>query len=154
MARKQHETLEDEATHILEECRMVLPGIQALFGFQLIAFFNDTFTRLTLEDRILHLAATGLTSIAIVAVLAAVAYHRQAEPHEVSEFFVAYASTLLTIGMLALAAGISIEFYLLSNLALHNFWASVGITVITFVLYVVCWFLMPRYLPLIGRQRN
>jgi hypothetical protein len=29
--------LDSAATHLLEECRMVLPGIQALFGFQLIA---------------------------------------------------------------------------------------------------------------------
>jgi len=30
-------------SHLLEECRMVLPGIQALFGFQLIAVFNQPF---------------------------------------------------------------------------------------------------------------
>lgn len=29
--------LSQAAQHLLEECRMVLPGIQALFGFQLIA---------------------------------------------------------------------------------------------------------------------
>jgi len=28
------------AEYLIEECRMVLPGIQALFGFQLIAVFN------------------------------------------------------------------------------------------------------------------
>jgi hypothetical protein len=27
----------------IEEARMVLPGIQALFGFQLIAVFNERF---------------------------------------------------------------------------------------------------------------
>ena len=35
--------LSQTVTFILEECRMVLPGIQALFGFQLIAVFNSTF---------------------------------------------------------------------------------------------------------------
>jgi hypothetical protein len=33
-------TLEEETRTIIEEARMVLPGIQALFGFQLIAVFN------------------------------------------------------------------------------------------------------------------
>jgi len=28
---------------MLDECRMVLPGLQALFGFQLIAVFNSGF---------------------------------------------------------------------------------------------------------------
>jgi hypothetical protein len=36
-------SLESATTYILEECRMVLPGIQALFGFQLIAVFADAF---------------------------------------------------------------------------------------------------------------
>src|SRR5438445_33623 len=36
-------SLDAAASHLLEECRMVLPGIQALFGFQLIAVFNQGF---------------------------------------------------------------------------------------------------------------
>ena len=28
------ESISDSVSHMLEECRMVLPGIQALFGFQ------------------------------------------------------------------------------------------------------------------------
>jgi hypothetical protein len=40
---KEKVSLDSAATHILEECRMVLPGIQALFGFQLIAVFNEGF---------------------------------------------------------------------------------------------------------------
>ena len=41
--RKEEVRLDSAASHLLEECRMVLPGIQALFGFQLIAVFNDGF---------------------------------------------------------------------------------------------------------------
>lgn len=46
MAEKDQDSGQEElplsqaAQHLLEECRMVLPGIQALFGFQLIAVFN------------------------------------------------------------------------------------------------------------------
>ena len=40
------------AQYLLEECRMVLPGIQALFGFQLIAVFSPGFAqKLTLADQ-------------------------------------------------------------------------------------------------------
>jgi len=35
--------LSKAAQLLLEECRMVLPGIQALFGFQLIVVFNSRF---------------------------------------------------------------------------------------------------------------
>ncbi len=39
----EHESLSQAITHILEECRMVLPGIEALFGFQLVAVFSQPF---------------------------------------------------------------------------------------------------------------
>jgi hypothetical protein len=35
--------LSKAAEYVLDECRMVLPGIQALFGFQLIAVFSPGF---------------------------------------------------------------------------------------------------------------
>ena len=35
------ETLEQEATHATDEARMVLPGVQAVLGFQLIAVFTS-----------------------------------------------------------------------------------------------------------------
>ncbi len=36
-------SLTQAAQVLLDECRMVLPGIQALFGFQLIAVFSPRF---------------------------------------------------------------------------------------------------------------
>ena len=36
-------SLEEESRTTIEEARMVLPGIQAVFGFQLIAVFNNGF---------------------------------------------------------------------------------------------------------------
>src|ERR1700694_2515161 len=41
------ESLDAEARYTIEEARMVLPGIQAIFGFQLIAVFNQRFHDLT-----------------------------------------------------------------------------------------------------------
>lgn len=39
-------SLDEAARYLVEECRMILPDIQALFGFQLIAVFNQRFTTL------------------------------------------------------------------------------------------------------------
>ena len=50
------ESLKEQARSTHEEARMVLPGIQALFGFQLIAVFNRPFFELGSADRLLHLA--------------------------------------------------------------------------------------------------
>ena len=43
--RVEEISLSEAVTHLLEECRTVLPGIQAIFGFQLIVVFNPTFRK-------------------------------------------------------------------------------------------------------------
>jgi hypothetical protein len=41
--RREDLHLSQAVTQLLEECRMVLPLLQALFGFQLITVFNSAF---------------------------------------------------------------------------------------------------------------
>ena len=54
----------------IEEARMVLlPGIQALFGFQLIAVFIERFKELTEDEQLIHFSATVLVTIAIVLIM-------------------------------------------------------------------------------------
>jgi hypothetical protein len=72
----------------IEEARMVLPGIQALFGFQLIAVFNERFKELTEDERLIHFSATVLVTIAIALIMTPAAYHRLAEQTTISKFFV------------------------------------------------------------------
>ena len=60
--RDAHETLplSKAAEHLLGECRMVLPGIQALLGFQLISFFSPGFDRkLALVDPCVTVTLAG-----------------------------------------------------------------------------------------------
>src|SRR3982074_5472 len=98
MSRDQIEelSLNDATTHLLEECRMVLPGVQALFGFQLIAVFNSGFAqRLTLGEQRLHLVALALVAIAGALVMTPAAYHRQTHPRQATARFLDVGSRLV-----------------------------------------------------------
>jgi hypothetical protein len=79
----------------IEEARMVLPGIQALFGFQLIAAFSDRFHELEPQVQALHFLALVLIAVAIAIIMALAAYHRLVERGSISAFFVRLASGLL-----------------------------------------------------------
>ena len=58
-------SLAKAVSYLLEECRIVLPGIQVLFGFQLIVVFSTRFaTALTPHEQRLHLLATALVAVA------------------------------------------------------------------------------------------
>jgi hypothetical protein len=77
-------TLKDQMGHILEEARMVLPGIQALFGFQTVAVFNDRFEELPRYAQACHVTALALVVCAIALVMLPAAYHRLAQPDRVT----------------------------------------------------------------------
>ena len=105
MAAKKSEELSEAVSYLLEECRMVLPGIQALFGFQLVAVFNRRFQDLPHADQLLHLAAVALIALSAGLVMTPAAYHREIEPNAVSERFLRVSTRLLLLGMLFLASG-------------------------------------------------
>ena len=81
---------------ILDEARMVLPGIQALFGFQLIAVFTEGFRRLADVERLAHLGSLLLVTIAIALIMTPAAYDRIVGEPRVSRRFITLASRLIT----------------------------------------------------------
>jgi hypothetical protein len=124
---------------------MVLPGLQALFGFQLIAFFTETFfTRLGLDERCVHYAATALVVVAIGFVMGPAAFHRQAEPRGVSEHFVAVSSRLLMWGMFPLALGISLDVYVVGWLLIRSRPVAILLAAFLYGIIAVIWYALPR----------
>jgi hypothetical protein len=138
------ESLETEANHLIEEARMVLPGIQALFGFQLIAVFNTRFDIvLTAAEQRLHLSAMLCIVLAILLIMAPAAYHRQAERGVVSRYFVNLASRLIAIAMLALTAGVAAEVFIVARMILDDVLFSAAIAAAVGVAFVGFWFVFP-----------
>lgn len=140
------QTLQEEASSILEECRMVLPGITALLGFQLMAVFTDGFhSQIDARERWAHGAAVLLTIVAIVFEMAPAAYQRQAERHRITREFVRLSSRLVSAGMLALMLSMSIEAYLVGRVLSSR--AEAGMVAACFVVLFAggLWFAFPRW---------
>jgi len=130
---------------MLEECRMVLPGIQALFGFQLIAVFNSTFwAKLDQYEQLLHYMAIGLVALSVALVMTPAAYHRQAEPATVSKRFLIISTKLLFGSMYPLMGGILLDFYLIGSLILQSRLLSLLATLCLWCVFTVLWILLPR----------
>lgn len=102
--------LEEEGTLILRESRMIIPGIQAIFGFQLIAVFSEGFgERLEQHHEIIHLLAMILVLIAIALVMSPAVYQRRVEPRRISTDFIKLASKMLTWGLRAFTLGLAAD---------------------------------------------
>lgn len=142
---EKSESLETEIEQVLEEARMVLPGLQALFGFQLIAVFSERFEHaFGSACQQLHLGAIVLTAVAIGLIMAPAAYHRQAERGRVSRYLANYASRLITLAMGPLAVALAIEVGLVAFLILGNAAISTGVGIGLMIILAWLWFLFPR----------
>ena len=141
----KQESLSDTVTHMLEECRMVLPGIQALFGFQLVAVFNSTFwTKLDRFEQVIHYVAIGLVAGSVALVMTPAAYHRQAEPMTISKRLLTISTRVLFWSMYPLMTAVLLDFYLIGSLILDNRPLSFIVTLALGGLFVVLWFFLPR----------
>jgi hypothetical protein len=145
MASYQREQvgLSQAASYLLDESRMVLPGIQATFGFQLIAILNSRFTDLEALEQRLHFLSLTLVAIAIALVMTPAAYHRITGVTHVSTRFLATSSRLLLVGMAFLAVGISVDYYVVGVLVFGHRGVAIAAAILLGA-FTGLWFLFPR----------
>ena len=124
---------------------MVLPGIQALFGFQLIAVFNQGFAQLAGWQQKLHLAATLLVATAIALVMAPASIHRLAERGRASERFLRVSSRLLLAAMVPLGVAICLELFLVAMVVLHDAAIAAALALLIFVVLLALWIAYPAW---------
>ena len=142
---KQELPLPKAMDNLIEECRMLLPGIQALFGFQLIAVFNSTFAeKLSSLEQQLHLLAIGLVGVAIALILTPAAYHRQMEHVSITRRFIDVSTRLMLWSMAFLALSIGLDLYLVSRIILQDVLISLLITLGLLALFIFLWIVLPR----------
>ena len=139
-------SLKDAVQQLLDEARMVLPGIQALLGFQLIACFNEGFAvRLDVGGQRLHLVATLLVTLATGLIMAPAAYHRHAMQQAVTDGFLRLGSRLVSSALLLLALGLSIEIFVVARLVIESISASLAIAAAVLCVLLGLWVALPRW---------
>ena len=113
--------LKEQLENTLSGASLVLPGVQALFGFQFIAIFQDPFTKvLTPFERTMHFASILLSSLAIVLIIAPASLHRSAEPERASKRLIVASGRLLSASLWVLALGAACEFRVLARLVYRD----------------------------------
>jgi DMSO reductase anchor subunit len=141
--RRETVKLSQAASFLLDECRMVLPGIQALFGFQLIAVFNQRFAEdLEPFDQRLHFLSIALVAISVAVVMSPAAYHRMTGVTQVTQRFLRNSSRLLVASMLPLALGLCLDFYVVGRLVFDSRWPALGAALLLGVV-AFFWLLFP-----------
>lgn len=132
--------------HVINEVRMVLPGVQTLFGFQLIVTFNTYFREvLSAGEQRAHLLATAMSAVAIALLMGPAAYHRQVHPRSISKSQLKLSSWLLTLSLVPLVIALCIDFYLVARVILDHKTTAGLLTGLLTTVFVFLWFILPRY---------
>jgi Family of unknown function (DUF6328) len=100
--------LHEQIDQMLTEARVILPGAQALLGFQLAIALTETFARMPAAVRLIHGAALGCVALSIILLMAPAAYHRivyggedDASFYRTGSWFVTCSTVPLAVGMAA-----------------------------------------------------
>jgi uncharacterized protein DUF6328 len=107
-----HTPLHDKIRQVLTEARVIIPGNQALLGFQFAIILQAGFRELAPWLKWIHLASLSLIALSTVLLLTPAAYHRIVEQGEETEHFYRVAHIMVVSSLPPLAVGICGDFVL------------------------------------------
>ena len=134
--------LDRELLELLNELRVVLPGVQALFAFLLIVPFNERFAAASDTERGVYLVALLASAIACVLFITAPAFHRLRFRRHDKAQLLRIGNRCAIAGLAALAVAMVAGLFLVTEVL---FGARVGVAVAAAlaVPMAVLWWLVP-----------
>jgi hypothetical protein len=143
------ERADRELIELLNELRVVLPGVTVLFAFLLAVPFAKGWPKVTPFERDVFLVAFLATGISVVLLTAPSAYHRLRFRAGDKQHLVQVGSRLAIAGITAFAVALEAAVLLVFDYVVSR-GAAIVVTVVFTLLVVVLWY----GLPLHGRIRD
>lgn len=138
-------SLDTKIDHALTEARVVLPGAQALLGFQLVTMLMDKFDELPNSSKYIHIISLGLMALTMILLMAPAAYHRVAESGENTPRFYRVASALLLAAMVVLPLGICGDVYVVLRKVTNSISIATVIALVVLTFFYGLWFGFTTY---------
>jgi uncharacterized membrane protein YidH (DUF202 family) len=139
----QQEKDDGEMRNIIEEARVILPGVQALFGFQTIAVFNERFSDLETYAKVCHLLGLAMVVVTVAMIMTPAVYYRACGGNA-SERMARVSSFMIRGGLAPLALGIALDMFTVFFVATSHLAVSVSASAATLLLFVILWCLVPN----------
>jgi hypothetical protein len=135
---------------LLTEARVILPGAQALFGFQLAIVLTEAFARLPQTSMTIHAVSLFLVALAIMMLMAPAPYHRIVYAGEDTEDMYRVGSTLVTAATLPVGLGMAGDVYVVIAKISESIVIGSFAGMLSFLLLTALWYVY----PLIVAQRR
>jgi len=145
MPRAHATKLEDKIDQALTEARVVLPGAQALLGFQLVTMFMDGFDKLPQSSKYVHVVSLSLIALTMILLMTPAAYHRIAVAGEDTPQVHKVASAFLLAAMIPLPLGICGDVYVVFREVTDSIGLSVTLAGAQLIIFYGLWFGFTAY---------
>ena len=135
--------LHSRIEQMLTEARVILPGAQALLGFQLAIVLTDTFEKLPILSRLLHAAALMSVALSVALLITPAALHRIVWAGEDAEAVLRIGGRITILALPPLAMGMAADTFVV----LSRVFGSTSPAAVTAPLVLLCliglWFGWP-----------
>ena len=138
--------LSTKIEQMLTEARVIIPGCQALLGFQLIAMLTEAFDKLPFDAKIMHAAGLCLVTVATILLMTPAALHRQSFGGNDSEAFLRLGSGFVIAASLPLALGIAADVYVVFLKITHSLAVTIAASLTLLLAMLLLWYLYPMWL--------
>jgi hypothetical protein len=140
----EKERQDRELIELLNELRVVLPGVQVLFAFLLTVPFSNGFSKMTDLQRDVFFVAFITATIATILLIAPSTYHRIHFRMGDKERMLFTANRLAISGTVFLAVAMSSSVFVITDVLFHTAASSV-VTAAAALVAVGFWYLLPLY---------
>jgi Family of unknown function (DUF6328) len=140
-----------EMIELLQELRIVIPGVQVLFAFLLTVPFNQRFTELNTVQRDVFFATLLCTAAATALLIAPSAHHRLLFRKGLREQRLKMGNLLAILGLVFLVPAMVGVIFVITDLIFGSAVALV-VTVAMALLFSLLWFVLP--LPYRGNNED
>ena len=113
-------SLETQVEQLLTEARVIIPGAQALLGFQLTVTLTQAFAQLAAVAKIAHACALCCIGLAVILLMAPASVHRIAFSGQDDPAFLRIGSIFVVAAPLPLALGIALDAYVAGGRAFQS----------------------------------
>jgi hypothetical protein len=131
---------------MLTESRVMLPGAQAILGFQFAVMLTKAFDQLPPSAQAVHFAALALVALAVILLMTPAAIHRITFAGEDSERFHALGTRFIVAAAVPLGLGISLELFVALVRATQSPALGIAGAGVTAALFAGLWFVQPLIL--------
>jgi hypothetical protein len=140
--------LHTKIDQMLTEARVILPGVQAMLGFQLIVVMTQAFDHLERGYQLLHFVGLALTASSVVLLIAPAAVHRLAFSGDDSDRFHEIGAALVTAALVPLSFAIAAESCVAAWKLSESARVAIGAGISTLSLMLLVWYAIPLALRL------